>query len=1110
MKQKTEDMRQKTFESSCRLLVWALFLSAFTAGYGRTKTDIGAEWKFAKTTAAAPSAFDYDDSAWETVAIPHTWNATDAQDGGSNYARTVGWYRKTIAWDPVFADKRVYIEVQAASLQAECFVNGVSVGTHRGGYNAFRFDVTNQLNVCGDNVIAIKVDNRTADDIAPLSGDFSVIGGIYRNIYLIVADPLHVDLDDSGSNGLYLTTTDVSTASAKLEVKARVVNSSAETKTVNLKALFRHPEAFEAIAEVPHPAFDVNAMKQTGAAPIETLEETAVTIPAGEAYEFKKEITVNQPHLWDGKTDPYRYQVDFTVSEGTAVRDAVSDYVGFRFFHADNTGFYLNGRLYPLRGVNRHQDWEDKGYAISRNEHNIDFGMIYEIGANAVRMAHYPQDPYFHELFDKYGIVVWVEIPFVDKFGSDTTKFLATTRVQLREMIRQRYNRPSILMWGLQNEVSTSSYDAQMSKIIPMLHAFAKAEDPSRLTVQAQAGADRSNWTTDLFGKNQYPGWYQSGTAGSYIEGYKNKHLVNGVYHPVGLSEYGAGGNIDQHEVVTKTPNTAVATTSQWHPEEYQSRVHEQAIRDFSTRTWIWGTFLWNMFDFASDGRNEGDRPGINDKGLVTHNRKTKKDSFYAYKANWSHEPTLYIASRRFVDRQTDATPVTVYTNGASVELFVNGVSQGSKEKTEANCGILTWNSITLPNKGLSGSDAAKNVVVAKTTIESIELADTVVWNRILSNSTELSSVRLLVDNVNRKITLLTTVEAAKVAQTVRAVNGATFVLVNRDGLTPVTEGNILPGMKLNVTAEDGVTTAVYEFIVQHIALNKPASADATENTENTPAKAVDGNLESRWAAPNNATASAPHWWEVDLGKNYILNEVAIQWFNSESNPRTYRYLVTAKKNGETTYNTLVDRSNNDQPNGVTDLIADKAGRYVRIKITGTKENNAYNYPSIYEVQIYGWAIESTAYTIHFSDSTIDVPDTGLLIHSSFLSNITFSGNETHRIESAAYYIVDGDRLIITDVHGKETPFTIRLNTVGLLPINNASKLAAISNTNELVHIQLLEGTSAQLHISDVSGKKIVSRKIGSQFDCSLPKGIYLIEIKDNRNNSETVKYLLY
>jgi hypothetical protein len=330
--------------------------------------------------------------------------------------------------------------------------------------------------------------------------------------------------------------------------------------------------------------------------------------------------------------------------------------------------------------------------------------------------------------------------------------------------------------------------------------------------------------------------------------------------------------------------------------------------------------------------------------------------------------------------------------------------------------------------------------------------------------------------------------------------------LVASDGTTPVTSGNVAPGMKLIVTAEDGVTTAVYEFIVRHIALKKTASADATENTTNTAAKAVDGDMTTRWAAPNNATSSAPHWWEVDLGKNYFLNEIGVYWFDNETNHRTYRYTVSAKKSGESTYATIVNRSNNEQRDLVTDSIADKIGRHVRIHVTGTKENVAYNYPSIYEVSIYGWTIESTTYTIDYENLTITVPASdNLLLHNAFLSNITFLGNETHRIESAAYYIADGDSLVITDVKGKETSFAIRVGATGLPALDGDSQAFTVSNTDGLIHIRLLKESSAHLRIFDAAGKTMVSQKIGKTFDYPLPKGVYLIDAGDDK----TIKYRL-
>jgi hypothetical protein len=1092
------------------ILTSLLFAFAVKSNAGdRQKTNIGDSWKFTKgITANTPAASDYNDASWATVTIPHTWNATDAQDGGNNYQRTVSWYRKHLLRDASFAGKRVYIEIQAASLQAECFVNGTSVGLHKGGYNAFRFDITDRLTQ-EDNVIAIKVDNRRADDIAPLSGDFSFIGGIYRKIFLIVADPVHVDLKDNGSNGLFLTTSNVSAASAQLEVRAKVVNESNQDKTVDLQAVIRHPDSFEEIPQITRTKFDVNAMKP-GGAPLHILTENTVTIPAGGSYEFKKQATIANPHLWDGLTDPFRYLVDFTVSQASNPVDKVSDYVGFRFFRADNNGFYLNGRLYPLRGVNRHQDWKDKGYAISDNEHNIDFGMIYDIGANAARLAHYPQDPHFHELFDKYGIVVWVEIPFVNNFGADTALFMQTTRTQLREMIRQRYNRPSILMWGLQNEVSTSSYDAQMSKMIPALHQYAKSEDSSRFTVQAQAGGDRANWTTDLFGQNRYPGWYQSGTAGSFMDGYRNKHSINGKYHPVGLSEYGAGGNVNQHEVYTGTPNTGISTTSQWHPEEYQNAVHEQSIRDIAARAWIWGTFVWNMFDFASDDRNEGSQPGINDKGLVTHNRETKKDSYFAYKAAWNTIDTfVYIASRRFEIRETNTTPVTVYTNSSSaVELFVGGVSQGTRTRTAANCGILKWDNIALPNKGASGSEAAKNTVVAKTAINNLIYTDTVIWNRIMSSSTELTSSQVLIDNVNKKISLSIPIEAARVGEIIQSAWNANLQLFETDGITPVTSGNVAVGMKLKVTAEDGTTTATYEFISMHIAINKPATADAQENTTNTPSKAVDGNLTSRWAAPNNASESAPHWLEVDLGKDYVINEVDVYWFNNE-NSRSYKYNVQAKKNQTSNYSVVVNRSSNTTAGFVTDAVNNAIARYIRVYITGANASTSYAYPSIYELQIYGWLVESSVYAVDYGNWSITVPySENLLLQEDFLSNLQFSGVETHRVDGSAYYITDGDRLIIKDSNGRETAFTIKVSPLQGFYTPDLQR-SAITNEEEGVRIRLNNDDSADLQICDLSGKIIVAEKIQKSCIVALNKGVYTISLLYPNGKSSVVKHIV-
>lgn len=1092
-------------------IIWVAtlaFILQTALGANRVIIDFNNDWKFRKTglTSSAPNL---DDSAWPVVSIPHTWNATDAQDGGNDYDRTTGWYRKKLVWDNAFAGKRVYLEALAASLKADCYVNGTLRYTHKGGYNAFRFDMTDYLTQDGETTIAIKVDNRVIDDIAPLSGDFSIIGGLYRKVFLVVADPVHVDLDDCATNGLYLTATEVSTASAKLEVRAKVVNQSPDAKTVQLKAVLKNPDRFDEIPQIPHPRFNVADMTPGGQ--VQTMQEDNVTIPAGGSYEFKQQITVANPHLWNGMTDPYRYQVDFSIAEGATELDSVTDYVGFRYIRADHTGFYLNGQLYPLRGVNRHQDWKDMGYAISEHEHNIDFGMIYEIGANAVRMAHYPQDPYFHELFDKYGIVVWVEIPFVDRPGDNRELFWETTTLQLKEMIRQRYNRPSIVCWGLQNEVSTSSYNDIMPAQIAEWRNFVRQEDPTgRLTAQAQAGVERPNWTTDVFGQNRYPGWYQSGTYGEYLDSQRSKYVLDGVQLPIGLSEYGAGGNPYQHEIPTLSgttvPGAPYGHNQPFHPEEYQSLLHELAIRDINARSWVWGTFVWNMFDFASDGRNEGDQPGINDKGLVTHDRRLKKDAFYLYKANWSNEPTLYIASRRFTEREAETTTVKVYANSPEAELFVNGVSQGKKQRTASNAGILEWTGVALPNKGTG--EEGNNTVVAKGVFDGADYADTVVWRRKLSSSTELASTVLVVDNFSRKISLTEAVDAAGIQQIITATNGASFVLMAADGTTPVTEGAVTPGMKLLVTAEDGETTAVYEFVVQHIAYQKPVVADARENDTNTPEKAVDGDLATRWAAPNNAKPDAPHWIEVDLGQDYVLNHIVIRWFNSATNQRAYTYNVLSKKDGESTYAIIVNRSDNSRPDLVSDVIDNAMGRHVKVNITGSTNSGAYAYPSIYELQINGWMIASPVYAIDWVDKTITVPYRNEVIDiADFLGNISFSGNETHYVESPAYYVAEGAQLVVADSDNRMTTFAIHLDQGSSVDeLKLSSDCFSVNSNEDKLTIRLNQLSHAHLRITDVEGRRLASGNIGGEATFRLAKGLYVIEITSGQVHS-AVKY---
>lgn len=973
---------------------------------GRNRVDFCDGWKFQfGDSSEAPGQETFDDSSWETVNVPHTWNNLDAQDGGSDYKRGAGWYRKEFQWKSEYEGKRIFIEFQGSALETTVYVNGEKQGTpHKGGYTAFRYDITDSLKK-GTNVIAVKSDNTWTESIIPLSGDFSVFGGIYREVSLVVTDFVHVDLEDHGSGGLYLQTENVSDASAGLTVRSTIVNDSDQAQEVTVTAVLKKPDSFEEIEEIPEPIFNVEDMVAApGEGPVATLTETFV-LKAGEEREFSEETVVSNPHLWNGLEDPFRYQVDLTVEVDGKVVDEVSDYVGFRYFRVDkNTGFYLNGKKYPLRGVSRHQDRQDMGSAITTAEHNEDFGMIYEIGANSVRLSHYPQASYFYDLCDRYGIVVWAEIPFVDQVGT-ASDFYEVTENQLVEMIRQQYNRPSICFWGLQNEVGNGGKNTTgMAGIMTKLNNKAHEEDPSRLTTQATNG--NSSWDSDLIAWNTYPGWY-GGTAsglGTTMDSHKSHK------NPIAISEYGAGGNVLHHEIPASQPTT----TGPWHPEEYQTLVHEEAIKAISTRDYLWATYVWNMFEFASDWRAEGEVPGINDKGLVTYDRKTKKDSFYLYKANWNkHDIFTYVASRRYTPREDDVIPSQkVYSNCDSVELRVNGVSLG--EMNNLGYGIFELENVSLK--------AGENVIEAVGTKGGKTYIDTVTIERTKGSQAKLTSDELYVDNEAKTIGLTRNVTAQELPQILRGMTGATWKLTEEDGTTPVTSGIIVPGMKVHVTAEDESEEAVYVFTAIHISANKPVTVSSAESA-NPGANAVDFDDSTRWAAN---TSGGDQWIYVDLQDEYYLNQICVDWYNNSSSLRSYQYRIEVSSDAQN-WTTAIDRTNNTQQGRVTDgFISGTKGRYVRIYVTGCDKGNA----SIYEIIINGWSLESSAYDIDHENRIINVPtpENGeFILLDSFLANLEIKGDCTSTLDASSYFMTNGDKLILSDSAGNQVVYVVDL-----------------------------------------------------------------------------------
>ncbi len=602
-------------------------------------------WRFALGDPAGAEAPGFDDSGWAIVDLPHTWNDRDGQDGGNDYHRGVGWYRIHLAVPGGQAGRRLFLRFDGASLIASLYVNGTFVGQHRGGFAAFAWDVTQHLAIGRDNVLAVKVDNASYADIPPLECDFTIGGGLYRGVRLVSTDPLHISLTDFASPGVYLTPTNVSAGAADLRVMARLRNDGPGPRMARVRT---------------------EVLDHTGA--VVTVLETSEPMAAGADRDFVQDTTLIRPRLWDGRSDPYLYRVRVRVideASGDTV-DRVEQPLGLRSFRVDPAGgFFLNGRPLALHGVAIHQDRQDKGWATSEADRAQDVGLIAELGATFVRLAHYQHPPDTYDLLDGLGLIAWSEIPLVSRVV-DSPDFFANVRQQLVELIRQNDNHPSVLFWGLSNEIADNpTTRALVAQLVELAHA----EDPTRLTTAASCLPEAAgiHALPDVIGFNRYFGWYQGqiDDLGPWVD------AVHRVYpdRAIGISEYGAGGSIRQHAEDPSPPRTL----GPWHPEEYQALVHEGCWLQLKARPFLWATVVWNLFDFACDSRHEGDTPGRNDKGLVTYDRGTKKDAYHWYQANWSAAPVLYITGRRHVDRSAARTSVKVYSNLDAVQLIVNG-----------------------------------------------------------------------------------------------------------------------------------------------------------------------------------------------------------------------------------------------------------------------------------------------------------------------------------------------------------------------------------------------------------------------------------------------------
>lgn len=577
-----------------------------------------------------------DSTQGEEVSLPHTWNAVDGQDGGNDYYRGTCKYECHFSRPELETDGKAYLEFDGAAMTADVVINGTKAVHHEGGYGAFRADITQYLK--DENKLEVYVDNSDNTKVYPQKADFTFYGGLYRMVKLVTVSKNHFELDYAGGTGIKVTPevtlTDAAAkkADAKVTVELWMVGD-AEAVTVTIDG----------------------QQKET---PVENGYAKAV-------------FDLANVHLWDGVDDPYLYTAKAELSDG----DIVETTFGCRSFSIDpQKGFFLNGRSYPLRGVSRHQDRAGAGNALTHEMHREDMEIIKELGANTIRLAHYQHAQEFYDLCDENGMIVWAEIPYITMHMSDGTE---NTLSQMRELVVQNYNHPSIVCWGLSNEITAASaVNEELLENHRKLNDLCHALDMTRPTVMADVFMLETDSPMleipDMNSYNLYFGWYlgELEQNDSFFDAY-HKTYPDRV---IGLSEYGADANPAYHSA---NPERGDYT------EEYQCIYHEHMAKMIEERPYLWATHVWNLFDFAADGRDEGGKHGVNQKGLVTIDRKLKKDAFYLYKAYWSKTPFVHVCGRRYVERTEDVTEIKVYSNEQSVTLFVDGVeretSEGSK-----------------------------------------------------------------------------------------------------------------------------------------------------------------------------------------------------------------------------------------------------------------------------------------------------------------------------------------------------------------------------------------------------------------------------------------------
>ena len=721
------------------LMMAALVMAAATAHARNVRTTLllSTDWRFHQgDITGLPEKVASSTESWASVSVPHSWNKVGYYlpdpDRRVNRVETinkyqgVGWYRLDFTPPADFAGKRSWLQFDAASRTAEVWLNGQRLGAHRGGFSRFRLDATGALKPGQQNTLLARVDNTTPTatsataDTLPLRGDFFIHGGLYRPVSLIATNTVHVDMMDAGGPGIYATTRTLSKEQAQVEIRARLRNDGSGSSRVTAR---------------------VRLLDAGGATAAE--QSRTVTLPPTSGAEVSGTLRVDNPRLWQGTADPYLYRfVVEVISQAGIVLDQTEQPLGIRQVRIDpDHGFFLNGEPLKLHGVGYHQDREGKGSALAPEDIESDVEIMREMGVNTIRLTHYQHGQVIHDLADKYGLILWDEIPLVTAWtlGSATDAspgLKANARQQLQELIRQNYNHPSVVTWGIANEVDFGNSmpfflagnkdgtpPPDPMPLLRELNALAKAEDPSRPTTLATCCEGRvfapgvdvptTAEATDLGGANRYFGWY-FGTPDD-LDGHLDALHARRPRQPLSVTEYGAGGATTIHtDDVLGGP---VDSRGRNQPEEYESYIHERNWATLTGKPYLWATWLWNAFDFATTIRSEGDAQDINTKGLVTYDRQIRKDAYYFYKANWTRTPTAHITGRRYVDRAYSVTPVRVYSNAARTELLINGRSLGTLDDCPQH--TCVWTGVQLSQGG--NRIVARGLGANGTTEDSVE-----------------------------------------------------------------------------------------------------------------------------------------------------------------------------------------------------------------------------------------------------------------------------------------------------------------------------------------------------------------------------------------------------